>query len=331
MEDRTFYMETHSRDPYYNLAFEEYVLERRTTGSYLLLWQNDNTVVIGLNQNAEEEINRAFVEKHAIRVVRRMTGGGAVYHDLGNLNYSFISDAGERGQLSFRRFVLPVVDALRELGLPAETSGRNDILIDGKKVSGTAQRLLRGRILHHGTLLFDSDPHMIAGALRADPAKFASKSSKSVRGRVGNIRDFLPEDMDLPTFWAYLREKLSGSGIIQAQLDQEDLRAVDALKQSKYNSWDWNFGKSPPCGITNRRRWAGGTLDVRLSVAEGRIVDIIFYGDFLSLYPLSQLTRELCGCRFRKEDIARILKRHPLELYFGGISMDQIMSTIFDT
>ena len=159
-----YYLETRSTDPYYNLAFEEYVLTHRTEGDYLLLWQNDNTVVVGRNQNTAEEINADFVEAHHIRVVRRGTGGGAVYHDLGNLNYSFITDAGEKEKLSFARFTEPVVKALCELGLSASASGRNDILVDGCKVSGTAQRLSGDRVLHHGTLLFDSDPSLVGGA-----------------------------------------------------------------------------------------------------------------------------------------------------------------------
>ena len=159
----TTYLETGSFDPCFNLAFEEFVLCNRTEGDYLLLWQNRNTVVVGRNQNTEEEINRPFVSRHRIHVLRRMTGGGAVYHDLGNLNYSLITDAPDAERISMERFTLPVVNALRGLGLDAEASGRNDILVSGRKVSGTAQRLYRDRILHHGTLLFDSDPEMIAG------------------------------------------------------------------------------------------------------------------------------------------------------------------------
>ena len=178
------YLESGSVDPCYNLALEQYILENRREGDWLFLWQNANTIVIGLNQNTAEEINASFVEEHGITVVRRMTGGGAVYHDLGNLNYSFICDTGNAEELTIRRFTEPVCRALAAMGVDAETSGRNDILVDGKKVSGVAQRIANGRILHHGTLLFDSDPVMIAGALNADPSKFRSKSAKSVRSRI---------------------------------------------------------------------------------------------------------------------------------------------------
>lgn len=331
MEKKTVYLETGSQNPCYNLAFEEYVLTHRTEGDYLLLWQNDNTIVIGRNQNAEGEINRAFVEEHGIHVVRRSTGGGAVYHDLGNLNYSFITDAGNSEEMTMARFTRPVVAALRNLGLDAEASGRNDILVSGRKVSGTAQRLTKGRILHHGTLLFDANPGMVAGALKVDPAKFQSKSAKSVRSRIGNIRDFLPRPMDLPAFWNYLKAALSGSGLVNGSLTEEELAAVNQLKQEKYDTWEWNFGKSPQYDLSNKRKWDGGILETRIAVAEGCITDIVFYGDFLAVSALDALTEALKGCRFRREDVAAVLDKFQLPLYFGGITRDEILDTMFYT
>lgn len=329
MNPQIHYLETNSLDPAYNLAFEETVLRRRTQGDYLLLWQNDNTVVVGQNQNAEAEIDRAFVEAHGIHVVRRTTGGGAVYHDMGNLNYSFITDIGDAQRLTMERFTRPVVEVLRGLGLQAEASGRNDILVEGRKVSGTAQRMMGGRILHHGTLLFDANPDMVAGALHADPAKFQSKSSKSVRSRVGNIRAFLKEDMDLAAFWAYLKEALAGDGLTPDHLTEEELAAVDELRRDKYDTWEWTFGRSPRYSMTNRRRWDGGSLEPHLEVEKGLITGIVFYGDFLSLRSLEPVTEALVGCPFRREAVAAVLDRFPLEQYFGGISREEILDTLF--
>lgn len=327
--DRIYYLETGSQDPFYNLALEEVVLRSRTQGEYLLLWQNDNTVVIGQNQNAEGEINRAFVEEHGIRVVRRTTGGGAVYHDLGNLNYSFITDAGDAERLTMERFTRPIVAALRGLGLEAEASGRNDILVEGRKVSGTAQRLMKDRILHHGTLLFDANPGMVAGALNVDVVKFQSKGSQSVRSRIGNIRDFLKEDMDLPAFWEYLKTALAGSGLAPAALTEEELAQVRELKETKYDTWEWNFGRSPKYNVTNKRKWDGGILEPRISVEKGRIMEIVFYGDFLSVSSLEGLTEALKGCAFRREDVAAVLERFPLRELFGTITEKQVLDTVF--
>ena len=153
--ERLHYLETGSIDPAYNLAFEEYVLTHRMDGDYLILWQNDNTVVVGQNQNTAAEINRAFVEAHGVHVVRRTTGGGAVYHDLGNLNYTLIT--GQSGALDYDRCLAPVLRALNALGVPAQKSRTCDMTVDGKKISGSAQKIANGRVLHHGTLLFDAD------------------------------------------------------------------------------------------------------------------------------------------------------------------------------
>ena len=324
-----YYLETKSTDPYYNLAFEEYVLTHRTEGDYLLLWQNDNTIVVGQNQNTEAEINRAFVEQHHINVVRRSTGGGAVYHDLGNLNYSFITDVGDDG-ISIRRFTEPVVAALRSLGLNAEASGRNDILVEGRKVSGTAQRRHGGRILHHGTLLFDANPGMVAGALNVDPEKFRSKSTKSVRSRIGNIRDFLPNDMELPAFWAYLKDALSGGGLTPGALSAGELAEVDRLKREKYDTWEWNYGRSPKFNVRCKRYWDGGCLEANVSIANGVITDVRFFGDFLSVCGLEELVERLKGVAFRPEDVGAVLNDSPVGELFGGITADEVTATIFD-
>ena len=329
MEKTVHYLETHSQNPYYNLAFEEYVLCHRTQGDYLLLWQNDNTIVVGQNQNTEAEINRAFVEQHHINVVRRSTGGGAVYHDLGNLNYSFITDVGDDG-ISIRRFTEPVVAALRSLGLNAEASGRNDILVEGRKVSGTAQRRHGGRILHHGTLLFDANPGMVAGALNVDPEKFRSKSTKSVRSRIGNIRDFLPNDMELPAFWAYLKDALSGGGVTPGALSAGELAEVDRLKREKYDTWEWNYGRSPKFDVRCKRYWDGGCLEANVSIANGVITDVRFFGDFLSVCGLEELVERLKGVTFRPEDVRAVLNDSPVGELFGGITADEVTATIFD-
>ena len=269
------------------------------------------------------------MEEHEIKVVRRSTGGGTVYHDLGNLNYSFITDSGDASQLTMERFTRPIVSALQRLGLAAEASGRNDILVEGKKVSGTAQRLMGQRILHHGTLLFDSNPDMISGALQVDPEKFRSKSTKSVRSRVGNIRSFLSKDMDLQSFWEYLKGTLAESGMILDQLSEDELQEVRDLERVKYSTWEWNFGRSPKYDFQNKGRFDGGTLEIGVQVEKGHIVQIGFYGDFLGVTSLEPLTEALKGSAFRKEDVERILTGFSLKELFGGITREEILATMF--
>ena len=326
----TIYLETGSTDPRYNLAFEEYVLRNYTQGDILILWQNANAVIVGRNQNAEAEINKAFVAEHDILVVRRNTGGGTVYHDMGNLNYSFITDVDGLERDTLHRFLEPVVKALQGLGLEAEASGRNDILVSGKKVSGTAQQLLNGRILHHGTLLFNANTSVLAGALNPDPTKFQSKGISSVRSRVGNIRDHLGGNMDMAVFWQYLKGALLAGETVQVQLKPEDLRAIETLKAEKYDTWEWNFGRSPKYQFTNKKRWPGGLLEVHLSVEAGKISGLRIFGDFLSLRPVPELEETLTGCSYQEEAILDALKDVPLQGYLGCITPEELVATIMN-
>ena len=297
-----FYLETGSTDPCYNLAFEQYILEHRTEGDWL----------------------------HRIAVVRRMTGGGAVYHDLGNLNYSFITDAGDAALQNLSRFTEPVCRALGSMGVAAESSGRNDILVDGKKVSGVAQRVHQGRILHHGTLLFDSDRDMIAGALRADPAKFASKSTKSVRSRVGNLKDYLPEGTTIEQFWDALRRELMDEDARPVALPEEDLAQIRDLADSRYRTWEWNYGKSPEYTAQNRKRWPGGTLDVRMNVRRGILRGIRFYGDFMSTAPLDDLTEALRGVPRERKALEEVLSHYDIPALFGTITEEEVLRSILE-
>ena len=324
-----YYLETGQVDPAYNLAFEEYVLLNKKEGDILMLWQNENAVIIGRNQNTEEEIDRAFIEAHGVKVVRRITGGGAVFHDLGNLNYSFITDCGDYDRAALSAFTEPVVRALRGLGLFAEAKGRNDIVVNGCKVSGTAQRIQGGRILFHGTLLFDSDPEMIAGALRADPDKFRSKSTKSVRSRVGNIRSFLPHPMTMEAFWGYLKEELAEGEFQEIFPTKEELLAISRLKQEKYDSWDWNFGSSPRYEKSVKKICQGGILKTGLTVSRGGVISAVsFRGDFMSRRDVAEIEQALTGCLAEKESLRNVLGRFPLEDYFGSISADEIVESL---
>ncbi len=326
----TFYLETGSTDPAWNLAFEEYILKNKHRGDWLLLWQNRNAVIVGRNQNALEEINREFVTQHGISVVRRNTGGGAVYHDLGNLNYSFITDFVEGDTAAGNRFSAQVADALAKLGLDATCSGRNDILVSGHKVSGTAQHRQGNRILHHGTLLFDSNPDMIAGSLNPDPTKFQSKSIKSVRSRVGNIRAFLPQDMDLAGFWNYLKQALADGGLETPAFFPQELEEIRALKTQKYDTWQWNYGSSPRFDTKLRRRFPGGLVEIHLTVRQGKIDALQIYGDFLAVEPVEGLVAALTGCAYHRDALEKALAPLPLADYLGGITQGEFLSTLLN-
>lgn len=301
-----------STDPRHNLATEEYLLCNYTDDEIILLWQSENAVVVGLHQNTLEEINRKFVNEKQIDVVRRRSGGGAVYHDLGNLNFAFISRADSAAQVTMERFTHPVVEVLRSLDLPAEASGRNDILINGKKVSGNAQALHRQRILHHGTLLFNSDLSVLSKALKVQAEKFQSKSIKSVRSSVANIASFLQQEMSMEAFSDYVlsalsNKKLDGGLPEKLELKDADYAAIDQLYAEKYNTWEWNFGRSPAFSFKNSRLLPSGELYVEVLIKSGYISECALKGSATTPSHNAVISDKLQGCRYEPEDVLKRL------------------------
>ena len=276
------YLESPSRDPYFNLALEEYVFERMDKSkSYFLLWQNDNTIVVGKYQNTAEEIDQAYVDAHGIRVARRLSGGGAVYHDKGNLNFTFVVDQGSNPAFNFKIFVQPVVEALARFGVHAEFTGRNDLTIDGMKFSGNAQYARHGRLLHHGCIMLDSNLTSVADALRVKAAKFDSKAVKSVRSRVTTINAHAPAPISMEDFKRALKECAMASGELEpCTLTEEDLAAIRKLRDEKYATWAWNYGFSPAYDMRREMKFPAGLVTAHLSAEGGKIKAIRFYGDF---------------------------------------------------
>ena len=276
------YLESPSRDPYFNLALEEYVFERMDKSkSYFLLWQNDNTIVVGKYQNTAEEIDQAYVDAHHIRVARRLSGGGAVYHDRGNLNFTFIVDRADAPGLNFKIFVRPVVEALARFGVHAAFTGRNDLTIDGMKFSGNAQYARRGRLLHHGCIMLDSNLTSVADALRVKEAKFDSKAVKSVRSRVTTINAHAPAPISMEDFKEALKECAMASGELEpCTLTEEDLAAIRKLRDEKYATWAWNYGFSPAYDMRREMKFPAGLVTAHLSAEGGKIKAVRFYGDF---------------------------------------------------
>ena len=276
------YLESPSRDPYFNLALEEYVFERMDKSkSYFLLWQNDNTIVVGKYQNTAEEIDQAYVDAHHIRVARRLSGGGAVYHDRGNLNFTFIVDRADAPGLNFKVFVRPVVEALARFGVHAEFTGRNDLTIDGMKFSGNAQYARRGRLLHHGCIMLDSNLTSVADALRVKEAKFDSKAVKSVRSRVTTINAHAPAPISMEDFKGALKECAMASGELEpCTLTEADLAAIRKLRDEKYATWAWNYGFSPAYDMRREMKFPAGLVTAHLSAEGGKIKAVRFYGDF---------------------------------------------------
>lgn len=298
------YIRVTSTEPAWNLALEEAFFSCLEDERYFLLWQNAPSVIIGRNQNAYEEINAAEVERRQLPVVRRSTGGGAVYHDLGNLNFSFLEHRQESGSIDFARYLAPIVRALKRLGVQAEISGRNDLEVQGRKISGSAQRLARGRVLHHGTLLVQADFEDMTRVLTPDPGKYLSHGVASVRARVANISEFWQPGTDLGTLCRVLCEE---TGAVAGEIPVRILEEAEALRAKKYGSWDWNMGQNPRFTARTCRRFPWGRVDVRLTVDKGVITDCRIYGDFFAVTDISVLEAAFTGCQAEKEHLARAL------------------------
>lgn len=312
-----------STNPHFNLALEEHLLLGQGEDVFML-WRNSPAVIVGRNQNTLAEINYDFVRENNIAVVRRLTGGGAVFHDLGNVNYTFITAASESGFNNYAAFCRPVIDALAGLGVKAELSGRNDLLIDGRKFSGNAQCSMSGRMLHHGTLMFDADVSYMQGALNVSEMKISSKGIKSVRSRVTNIASHLPQSMSVEQFIDSLLAEISGGELYE--LSAQDIASTQKLADEKYSLWEWNFGGSRQYAVSKQTRLPQGCFDVRLDVENGAISAIRIYGDYFAKKDITELEKSLIGVSYRPDClIARLAQADD---YIPGVSPQDMLKTI---
>lgn len=321
------YIISETTDAYFNLASEEYLL-KHTEEDIFYLWRNDNAIIVGTNQNALSEINVDYVKEKDIKVVRRLTGGGAVYHDLGNINYTFIEN-NKKSFNDFRGFCEPITKALNELGVQAEFSGRNDMTIDGKKFSGTAQCKYKNRVMHHGTLLFSSKKADITGALKPRDIKFSGKSVKSVASRVTNISEYLKEPMDVLEFRNRVMESVAGGLINVTSFTPEEVDKIQKLRDEKYSTWEWNFGQSPKFSMTKEGRFAGGTIEVTLDVQKGIISNLRIYGDFFGVGDIRELEGKLHGVKHQYQEVEDVLNQIDISTYMVNIQVEDLLSLLF--
>lgn len=320
-------------DPRINLAIEEFVLRNMDIekDDYLLFYINQPSIIIGKNQNTIEEINTDYVEDNGIIVVRRLSGGGAVYHDLNNLNFSFLTKDDGNSFHNYKKFTQPVVDALKKLGVDAELSGRNDILAEGKKVSGNAQYATRGRMFSHGTLLFKTDVDAVASSLKVKKDKIESKGIKSVRSRVGNISDYLKEPMTIEEFRMEILNSIFGGeeNIQYYELTEEDWKKIHEISEERYQKWEWNYGKSPRFNIQKTNRFPSGGIDIRMEVNKGIIEEIKIFGDFFGVGDVADIEKLLVGVKYDRTSIDDALKSIDTTHYFGAVSKEDFLKLIY--
>lgn len=317
-------------DPYFNIAAEEYVLKHFSEDCFML-WRNEPCIIVGKHQNTLSEINIDYVKDKQIKVVRRLSGGGAVFHDLGNLNFTFVANAEPGSNMvDFHKFTEPILDVLKTLNIHAEFSGRNDLVIDGRKFSGNAEHVFGQRVLHHGTLLFSSVMSDLVNALNVDPSKFTDKAVKSVRSRVTNISEHLSSPLTVLEF-----RDLIMKHIIEATpsaevytFTQEDIDNISKLSAEKYATKEWNFGSSPAYTFRKKLKTAGGHIEAALVVENGIIIQARLYGDYFHIHDPADIETALIGVRHEENDMRRRFADFPLRDYFLNISENELIDVL---
>ena len=317
-------------NPYFNLASEEYLL-KKFQEELFLLYRNTPSIVVGKHQNTLAEINLPFVQEQEILVARRISGGGTVFHDLGNLNFAFFTNGKEGELVDYKRATLPILEALKEMGLEARLGKRNELLLNGLKISGTASHVFKQRVLHHGTLLFSSEMGKLSAALKSDKERFTDRAVKSVRSSVTNISDHLTEGMDVEMFQERILEHMlrTHKGARPYQLSQTDIAEIKVLRDSKFSTWEWNFGYSPKYQFCRSISFKTGSLELHMNVEKGVIKDLKIVGDFTSVRDIVLLETLLVGTIHDPETIRNKLSGIDVSNYIRGLQNEELLSGMF--
>jgi lipoate-protein ligase A len=324
-----YIVQNYSTDPHFNMAFDEFCLEQlKADEPVFYLWQNRPSVIIGLNQSAYAEVNLPYLREKGIVLARRVTGGGAVYHDLQNLNYTITGRIRDL-ETDYPAYVETMARALRQLSVPAEVSGRNDILVDGRKCSGYAKRVSKDRLMIHGTLMYDVDIDTLTQVLATPGSKLSAAGVSSVRSRVANLKGYLPQFEDIQAFQAALQALLAGDDE-EIRLTDAQIAQIEADAATKYRTWQWIYGHSPVAAFRVGKKFACGRVEAAFSLKAGCIDGLRFSGDFLGNLPPDCIADALQGCRYTREDLLDTLRNQPVGDCFDSLTPDELTSFLLN-
>lgn len=268
------FIENNSNDIFFNLALEEYIFEKFKDDDIFMLWINSPVVVIGKHQNLIEEVNMKYCNENNIKIARRLSGGGTVFHDLGNLNYSIITNTKGDTQINFKEFLKPVYKALRNLKIDVSISNRNDLKLYDKKICGHSEFVRKKRVLHHGCILFDTDLINLKGALNVKKKNIISNSAKSVRSEVGNLKELCKLNYDILDFKKILKNEVCKLFLKNSsyELTCSDIENVNKLSKEKYSTIEWIYGQSPKSTVI-----LDDNKNIKMDISSGKIEKV--YGD----------------------------------------------------
>lgn len=323
------FVENNNMNPYRNHALEEWLIGRFDEDCFML-WRNEKAVLLGRNQNVYNEINLPYIREHGISIVRRLTGGGAVFTDEENLMFTFISGKERQEFADFKKFTTPIIEALLTLGIRAEFSGRNDITIEGKKISGNAQCVYHNKVLHHGTLMYKANTAELVNALKVSKIKLQSKGVDSVRSRVTNIAEYMEEPMDIEEFRQYLLTYVKGfvKDAKTYRLSDEDWKEVEKIRLDKHSTDEWIYGTNPDFNVEREVKVPGGIIQIYVNVHKGNIVGCRIFGDFFSNGELYEIENALKGVLYKAENIREVLQGFDIAYYFKDITIDELLAAI---